>query len=85
MCFTATSAAVECVFSWGRILLSHTRNRLSAQTTRALMCLCDWSQHGFVKDADVTAVATMPDVAVDDANSDCEVDLEDGWDIITQD
>jgi hypothetical protein len=64
------------------MLLSHVRDRPSAQTTRALMCLCDWSQHGLVKDSDVSAVAMMPDV--DDGNSDWEVDMEDGWDAITR-
>ncbi|KAJ7933627.1 hypothetical protein B0H13DRAFT_1592206, partial [Mycena leptocephala] len=35
----ATSVDVERVFSRGRLLLSHVWNRLSAQSTRALMCL----------------------------------------------
>ena len=39
----ATSVDVERVFSKGRILLSHVRNRLSVQSTWALMCLGAWS------------------------------------------
>ena len=84
MCFTATSVAVECVFSQGRILLSHIRNHLSAQTTCVLMCLGDWSRHSLVTDLDVTAVAMMLDVPADDGSLDWEVDLEDGWDAITR-
>ena len=84
MCFTATSVAVERVFSRGCILLSHIRNCLSAQTTRVLMCLGDWSWHGLVKDSDVTAVAMMLDVPVDDGSLDWVVDLEDRWDAITR-
>src|SRR5882762_844387 len=83
MCFTATSVVAERVFSRGRILLSHIRNCLSAQTTHTLMCLGDWSRHGLVKDSDVTAVAMMPNVPADDGSLDWEVDLEDGWDAIT--
>lgn len=78
-CFSATSATVKSVFSRVRTLLSQVQDRQSAQTTRALVCLCDWSQHGLVKDSDVTAVAMMSDV--DDRN---EVDLEYGWDVITR-
>ena len=36
---TATSVDVECVFSKGRIVLSHVRNGLSVQSTCALLCL----------------------------------------------
>jgi len=35
----ATSVDVERLFSHGQVLLSHNHNRLSAQTTRALLCL----------------------------------------------
>lgn len=44
--FSATSVDVERIFSRGRILLSHLRNRLSPQTTRSLMCLQAWSLLG---------------------------------------
>jgi hypothetical protein len=67
---------VERVFSKGRILLSHIRNRLSAQSIRALMCLGNWSKLGYVTDKDVLAVTIMPDVEGD------EEELPDGWDSI---
>jgi hypothetical protein len=67
---------VERVFSKGRIVLSHIRNRLSAQSTRALMCLGNWSRLGYVRDKDVLAVTMKPDLEGD------EEDLPDGWDAI---
>ena len=50
------------MFSQGRILLSHIRNRLSVQSTRAAMCLGVWSCLGYVKDSDIKAVVTLPAV-----------------------
>ena len=67
---------MERVFSKGRILLSHVRNRLASQSIRALMCLGNWSKLGYVKDKDVLAVAALPDV---EGN---EEELPDGWDAI---
>ena len=53
-CFAAaTSTDVERVFSQGRLLLSHIRNRLLSQLIRALMCLGSWCQLGLVKGADM--------------------------------
>ncbi|KIK33146.1 hypothetical protein CY34DRAFT_100124 [Suillus luteus UH-Slu-Lm8-n1] len=72
----ATSVDVEHIFSCGRLILSHVCNRLSAQSTRALLCVGFWSSMGFVKDNDVKAVATMADVEGDDRV------MEDGWDDI---
>ncbi|KIM36395.1 hypothetical protein M413DRAFT_42588, partial [Hebeloma cylindrosporum] len=60
--FIATSVDIERVFSQGRILLSHLRNRLSVQSTRALMCVGIWSCLGYVKDSDLKAVAILPEV-----------------------
>lgn len=59
-------------------MLSHLRSRLSVQSTRALMCLGEWSQMGFVKDNDVRAATsmTLPEVG------DEEEMLEDDWDSI---
>ena len=54
--------AVERVFSKGRLLISHIRNRLSAQSTHALLCLGYWSKMGFVSLEDLKAVASLPDV-----------------------
>jgi hypothetical protein len=75
----ATFVDVEQVFSHGRILLSHIRNRLAAQTTCALMCVGTWSQLGFVKDSDVLAVSLLADVEGEE-----EEELEEGWDAIKQ-
>lgn len=75
---TATSVDVERVFSTGRLLLSHIRNRLSAQTTRALLCLNNWSKLGLVKDEDVMQAA-----AEAEANTAETADeVADGWDRI---
>ena len=58
----ATSTDVERVFSKGRLVLSHVRNRLSVASTRALMCLGAWSRLGLVREADIKAAASLPDV-----------------------
>jgi hypothetical protein len=72
----ATSVDVERVFSKGRLLLSHVRNGLSVQSTRALLCLGAWSRLGLVEDEDVALVAKLADV---DGN---EADLDNDWDDI---
>jgi hypothetical protein len=77
---SATSTEVERVFSRGHLLLSHIRNRLSAQSTRAVLCLGYWSQLGLVEDEDVLQVTMMEEEAGNDPNSD--VKIEDGWDDI---
>ena len=69
---SASSVAVERVFSKGRLLISHIRNRLSAQSTRALLCLGYWSKMGFIKLDDLKAAATLPDVEKDEVFSDNE-------------
>ena len=67
---------MERVFSQGRLLLPYVRNRMSSETTRALLCLGDWSKHGFVKDADLKAAALLPDISGE------EPPLASGWDKI---
>lgn len=74
---TATSVNVEHLFSKGCLLLSHVRSRLTAQSTRALLCLGYWSCLNLVKTEDVVKISSLPDV--EDAN---EQELEDGWDRI---
>jgi hAT family C-terminal dimerisation region len=75
---SATSVDVERVFSRGRILLSHLRNRMTGQTTRALMCLNAWSLQGVLKDCDLTsAIRGEPDLDGDE-----DVELESGWDAL---
>jgi hypothetical protein len=73
----ATSVDVERVFSKGRLVLSHIRNRLTVASTRALMCLGAWSKLGLVRDADLLAAAALPDVMED------KDELNVGWDYIT--
>ena len=67
---------MERVLSKGRLVLSHVRNALSVQSTRALLCLGAWSKMGLVKDTDVMLVAKLPDV------DGCEAELDVGWDKI---
>lgn len=67
---------MERVFSKGRLVLSHVRNGLSVQSTRALMCLGAWSKMGLVKDKDVMEAARLPDV------KGSEAELDSGWDDI---
>ena len=74
---TATSVDVERVFSRGRFTLPYVRNRLSAQSTRAQLCVGNWSLRGHVHDSDVLAVSRLPDV-----EGDVDVEFEDGWDRI---
>jgi hypothetical protein len=72
---SATSVNVERVLSMGRIVLSHLRSRLSAQSTRALMMVEAWSRLGYVKDNDVKA-AILPEVEGE------EEELGEDWDAI---
>jgi hypothetical protein len=72
----ATSVDVERVFSKGRLVLSHVRNGLSVQSTRALMCLGAWSRMDLVKDKDVMEAARLPDV------DGSEPELDSDWDEI---
>ena len=73
--FLATSVDVEKVFNQGHLLLSHLRSRLSVQSTGALMCLGVWSQLGYVKDSDIEAVVSLPEVPVNEI----EEALAVGW------
>ena len=74
----ATSVDVERVFSRGRLVLSHVRNGLSAQSMRAILCLSYWSPLGLVKNSDARAVAELSDVEGDGS----DYKMEDGWDNI---
>ncbi|KAF8165728.1 hypothetical protein B0H34DRAFT_635791, partial [Crassisporium funariophilum] len=58
----ATSVKVKCVFSRGRLLLSHIQNHMSAQTTCAVLCLGKWSLMGLIQDNNVMKVAALPEV-----------------------
>lgn len=74
----ATSVAVERFFSQGRILLSHVRNRLSAELTRAVLCVGQWSKLKLVTDEDVLAVTAEPELEGEESIS----ELTNGWDHI---
>ena len=67
---------MERVFSKGRLLLSHVRNRLTVDSTRALLCLGTWSKLGFVNKEDLLAAAVLPEV------KEGEEDLPDDFDLI---
>jgi hypothetical protein len=75
---TAMSVDVERVFSRGRLVLSHVRNGLSAQSTRAILCLSYWSRLGLVKNSDSRAVAELSDVEGDGS----DYEMEASWDAI---
>jgi hypothetical protein len=68
---------VERVFSRGRLILPYVRNRLSAQSTRAQLCVGNWSLHGHIHDSDVLAASLLPDVHGDEKE-----EFEEGWDKI---
>ena len=57
--------------------MSHIRNRLSVQSTRALLCLGVWSPMGYVKIEDIKAATALPEVGMDEIE-----DLEENWDAI---
>ncbi|EDR11839.1 uncharacterized protein LACBIDRAFT_313687 [Laccaria bicolor S238N-H82] len=75
--YLATSTDVERLFSRGRLILSHTRSRLSMESTCALLCLGSWSLAGLVKDSDVEAVAVLDDVTA-------KIELEKLGDILSR-
>jgi hypothetical protein len=62
---SATSIDVERLFSKGRLILSHVRNRLSAGTTRELLCLNNWIGQGLVMPEDLKEAAGLPEVLDD--------------------
>jgi hypothetical protein len=74
----ATSVGVERTFSKGRLLLSHIRNRLSVQSTRALMCLGVWSVLGYVRDRDINGITALEEVVGEERIEELSAD----WDAI---
>jgi hypothetical protein len=71
----ATTVEVERTFSQGRLVLPHIRNRLSSQSTRALMCVGNWSRLGLVKGNDILPVLGNELIGEED-------ELPAGWDDI---
>ncbi len=76
LCCTATSVDVERTFSRGRRLLTHVRSRLSAQSTRAVLCLGDWGK-GDRGEAKVMRAVAKLDEVVGDGD---DYMMDDGWD-----
>ena len=59
-------------------MLSHVHNRLSVQSTQALLCVGVWSLMGYVKDKDIRAVTVLPEVDSNDEDPELAYD----WDAI---
>ncbi|KAF9540663.1 hypothetical protein CPC08DRAFT_730936 [Agrocybe pediades] len=72
-----TSVEVERTFSRGRLCLPYVRNRLSVQSTRAQLCVGNWSRKDYILDTDVLAASRLPELRDDEV-----VELEEGWDKI---
>lgn len=68
---------MERVFSGGRIVLSHVRNALSPASTRALLCLGQWSRLDLVRDNDLEFVAKFPEIEGDGTDG----EFDEGWDV----
>ncbi|KIL71295.1 hypothetical protein M378DRAFT_64807, partial [Amanita muscaria Koide BX008] len=76
-CVPATSVDVERAFSQGRILLSHIRNRLSAESTRSLLCLGAWFKADLVQTNDIIVASKLPELKkLEDSNTNHAMDLE---------
>jgi hypothetical protein len=70
----ATLTAVKRVFSRGCQLLSFTRNRLSASSIRAYLCLGSWGSHDLILFEDImSAVRGNSKRKWEDSDSDVEV------------
>ena len=78
MTLLATSVGVERTFSKGRLLLSHIRNCLSVQSTRALMCVGVWSLLGYVHDNDIKKVTALEELIGEERMDELSAD----WDAI---
>ncbi|TFK79411.1 hypothetical protein K466DRAFT_505613 [Polyporus arcularius HHB13444] len=70
----ATAVDVERTFSKGRLVLSHVRSRLSAQTTRALLCVGEWSRLDLLRLDDVKPAVDLPDLEGEE-----EFEMAEGW------
>lgn len=58
--YLATSTSVERVFSQGCHLLSFTRNRLSAKSSRALLCFGSWSRADLITTTELISAIKTP-------------------------
>lgn len=75
----ATAVDVERFFSKGRLCITHTRSRLSVQTTRSILCLNEWSRLGLVRKKDLKKASLLEDIEGED--SDYEM-TDDDWDAV---
>ena len=75
-----TSIEPECLFSRGRLVLTHVWGRLSAQITRALLCVGSWSLLDLIEAEDINSATVLPDVQNDDEDYQALREVEEGWD-----
>ncbi|KAF7761978.1 hypothetical protein Agabi119p4_9970 [Agaricus bisporus var. burnettii] len=74
----ASSVDVERLFSRGRVILNHMRNRLDPRMFCAMLCLGEWIGVGVIQYEDLkVAVGGLPDISDN-------VELPVGWDKIAQ-
>lgn len=65
------------MFSRGHLILFYTRNRLSVESTRAIICLESWSLLNLIKDDDIRDVAEL-----EEGDEEEDADLDDGWELL---
>ena len=74
--FPATSVNVERLFSRGRLLLPYIRNRLSAESVRALLCLGDWARLDLINDDELLHVTAEKEPDEDEDGTDDSIPVE---------
>ena len=74
-----TTVDVERVFSRGRLILLHVRNRLAVQSTRVSLCVGLWSSLGLVKDDDIKMSLSIDDIR----GKEDDLSLSEDWDAIS--
>ena len=75
-CPLVTTVDVKHVFSHGHLILPHVRNQLGVQSTRASLCVGQWSSLGLVKDEDIKMSLGRDDIVKEDK-------LPEDWDAIS--
>lgn len=65
---------MERVFSGGRLLLTHTRSALSSESTRAVLCLHQWSEIDLVRDDDLEVAARLEELDGEDSVPESDID-----------
>jgi len=77
MLFQASSTDIEHIFSRGRDLLDYRRNRLTAESMRALLCVGNWIRNGIITIDNITGFLAAGDGGAESATED-EEELEAG-------